>query len=126
MHLSFHYAVTRQQAGTTWDAAHSWGPKPFTIALTHPAVPTPTPVPAGGGGAAAAAAVVRGTEADGAVWDLAILSTSIGMMSHVTKTGLDFKGIVGNGSVFFVDWARGGCHQLPMRSRAASGRVDCI
>ena len=56
--------------GNVWDAAHSWGPKAFTIPLKLSAAAT----------------------ADaGLSWDLAILSTSIGMMSHVTKSGLEAK-----------------------------------
>ena len=72
--------------GQAFNAAHGYGSKTYDIALAQDSVDGPT---ASAGGS-------RGTDHAGSTTrELAILSTSLGMHSHVTSRALDFKGVVG-------------------------------
>ena len=72
--------------GEAWNAAHSYGSKNYEIALSQ-------------NDTADSAVRLRSSginyTAGSTTRELAILSTSLGMHSHVTSRALDFKGVVG-------------------------------
>lgn len=71
--------------GQAWNAAHGYGSKTYDIALAQDSTDD-----------SAVSVRARGIyHAGGTTSELAILSTSLGMHSHVTSRALDFKGVVG-------------------------------
>ena len=92
--------------GTTYDATHSYGSKAYSIDLD--------------------AAAFGGQTEDQSTWSLAILSTSIGMHSHVTSRALDFKGITGSVALGGTDITRpagGWSHVVGLRGELLGARL---